>query len=81
MGETARSSLRVTAGSDSLATYVWNTGEAQHYFCKVCGIYTHHLMRGRTDTFGVNMACIEDVDVYALGDIELVDGDHLSLVE
>jgi hypothetical protein len=66
MGDAARSALEVTAGADLVSTYTWNTGEAQHYFCKVCGIYTHHVMRGRTDRVGVNMGCIEGVDVYPL---------------
>ena len=78
MGETPRSSLRVTAGLGALSAYVWNTGEAPHYFCKVCGIHTHHVMRGRTDTFGVNMACIAGVDIYTLADIDIVDGRHLA---
>jgi len=40
MGEAARSALEITAGAQQLATYAWNTGEAQHHFCKVCGIYS-----------------------------------------
>lgn len=66
IGSAARSALTVTAGHDLISTYVWNTGEAQHYFCKTCGIYTHHVMRGRTDRVGINMGCIDGVDVYAL---------------
>jgi hypothetical protein len=79
IGEAPRRAFHVTAGSDLIATYVWNTGEAQHYFWKVCGIYTHHVMRGRTDTIGINMACIDGIDVYAL-DVVLDDGKQLSLV-
>ena len=46
------------------------TQEAQHHFCKVCGIYTHHAMRGEIGTVGVNMACIHGFDIYALRDVE-----------
>jgi len=80
MGAAARSALAVTGGANLVSTYIWNTGEAQHYFCKVCGIYTHHVWRGRTDRVGVNMACIEGVDVYALEDVEVGDGKKFSLV-
>jgi len=80
MGEAARSALRVTAGEDLLSTYTWNTGEAQHHFCKVCGIYTHHVMRGCTDRVGINMACIEGVDVFDVGEVVVGGGRRLSLV-
>lgn len=80
MGEAARESLAIIAGAEDLALYTWNTGEAQHFFCKVCGIYTHHVMRGDTERIGVNMACIEGVDVYALQDVVVGGGSRLSLV-
>ena len=81
MGAAPRSSLSVTAGADLISTYTWNTQEAQHYFCKVCGIYTHHAMRGEIGTVGVNMACIHDFDIYALGNVEVGDGKTWSLVQ
>jgi hypothetical protein len=74
MGAAPRDTLRLAAGEDLIATYSWNSLEAQHYFCKVCGIYTHHIMRGETTTVGVNMACIEGFDVFALGEVEVGDG-------
>jgi hypothetical protein len=80
MGEAARSDLKITKGAELISTYTWNTGEAQHYFCKVCGIYTHHVMRGCTDRVGVNMACIEGVDIFAVGEVQVGGGRSLSLV-
>ena len=80
MGEAARTALTVIAGGSSLGIYSWNTGEAQHYFCKVCGIYTHHVMRGCTDRVGTNMGCIEGIDVYASGEVVVGGGKKLSLV-
>ena len=82
MGAAPRESLRVTTGAEELGTYTWNTHEAQHYFCKVCGIYTHHVMRGETTTVGLNMACIEGIDVFALREVEVGDGKNSwSLVQ
>ena len=53
--------LKITKGADSLTLYTWGTGTAQHYFCKICGIYTHHRRRSNPKTFGVNLGAIEDV--------------------
>ena len=80
MGESAKDSLELVAGAEDLSLYSWNTGEAQHYFCKVCGIYTHHVMRGATDRVGVNMACIEGVDNHSLQDVVVGGGSRLSVV-
>jgi hypothetical protein len=74
MGAAPRSAFSLTQGQDLVSTYTWNTHEAQHYFCRVCGIYTHHVMRGETTTVGLNMACIEGVDVYALENVSVGNG-------
>ncbi len=58
--------LRVLEGADSLTLYRWNTGVAKHYFCRVCGIYTHHQRRSNPREYGVNVACLDGVDPYAL---------------
>ena len=80
MGQAARKALQVTRGQESLSRYCWNTGEAEHYFCKNCGVYTHHVMRGATDYVGVNMACVEGFDVYAIEEVVVGGGANLSLV-
>ena len=80
MGQAPRSSLQVTQGLDDLSVYRWNTQEAEHFFCKHCGIYTHHVMRGATDYVGVNMACVQGVDVFAVGEVVVGGGSKLSLV-
>lgn len=80
MGAAPRESLTLTAGEELLATYTWNTHEAQHHFCRRCGIYTHHVMRGETQTVGVNMACIEGFDVDTMGDVEMGNGRRWSVV-
>jgi hypothetical protein len=44
-----------------------------------CGIYTHHLRRPNPNQYGFNVACLEGVDPFALGEIPVVDGvDHPS---
>jgi len=71
--------LRVTAGADRLTLYQWNTRTARHYFCSVCGIYTHHQRRSNPHEYGFNVACLDGVDPFALGPIGLGDGAAQSL--
>ena len=49
-------------GEDKLTLYTFNTGVAKHYFCSVCGIYTHHQRRSNPNEFGVNVACLDGVN-------------------
>jgi hypothetical protein len=72
--------LRVTAGANKLTLYQWNTRTARHYFCSVCGIYTHHQRRSNPNEYGFNVACLDGVDPFALGPIGLGDGAAQSLV-
>jgi len=72
--------LKITKGEDQLTLYQWNTKAARHYFCKVCGIYTHHLRRSNPMLYGFNVACIEGVDPFALGEIPVANGAAQPLV-
>ncbi len=71
--------LQVTRGADNLNQYQWNTRVAEHYFCRTCGIYTHHVRRSNPNHYGVNVGCLHGVDVYALGDIAVGDGKSMSV--
>ena len=66
--------LRITGGEEKLTLYRFNTMTAEHYFCSVCGIYTHHKRRSNRDQYGFNVACLDGVDPFALGEIPVVDG-------
>lgn len=67
-------SLVVTRGADNLALYTWHTGTAQHYFCKTCGIYTHHQRRSDPTECGVNLGCIEGVNTWEHEPVRWTDG-------
>ena len=54
--------LEVVRGADKLSLYTWNTSTAQHYFCSICGIYTHHQRRSNPNEFGVNLGTIDGVN-------------------
>lgn len=69
--------LHVVQGEDSLALYQFNTFTAKHYFCKRCGIYTHHQRRSVPTEYGFNVACLDGVDPFEIGPVETVNGkDH-----
>ncbi|QFU09033.1 Glutathione-dependent formaldehyde-activating enzyme [Rhodobacteraceae bacterium THAF1] len=66
--------IEVTKGADVLALYQWGTRTAEHHFCSICGIYTHHRRRSNPNEYGVNAACIDGVDVRTLEPIPWNDG-------
>ncbi len=68
------SGVRVVRGADRLTLYRWGTGTARHYFCSVCGIYTHHRRRSNPDECGVNAAILDGVSIRDLGEIPWTDG-------
>jgi hypothetical protein len=54
--------LVVIKGKEHLSIYQWKTKIAEHYFCKICGIYTHHKKRSNPEEFAFNIACVEGVN-------------------
>ena len=70
------SEMEFIKGEDNLTLYQFNTGTAKHYFCKTCGIYTHHQRRSDPSQFGVNVACIEGVSPFDFPEVVVTDGVH-----
>ncbi len=66
--------LTITKGAENLTLYQWGTMTAKHYFCKTCGIYTHHQRRSNPKEFGFNIACLNDVNPFDFRDVTIVDG-------
>jgi len=66
--------LKITKGADLLTLYQFNTMTAKHYFCSRCGIYTHHRRRSNPDQYSFNVACLEGINPYDLGDVPVLDG-------
>ncbi len=66
--------FRITRGADKLATYRFNTMSAEHHFCTVCGIYTHHKRRSNPNQLGVNVACLEGVSPFDFHEVIVYDG-------
>ena len=74
MSPLPKENVKLVKGQDSLKLYQYHTKVAEHYFCSNCGIYTHHKMRSNPNMIGVNVACIEGINPFELGDIAVNDG-------
>lgn len=68
--------LRVVEGSEHLTLYQFNTHTAKHYFCAICGIYTHHQRRSSPNEYGYNVGCLEGINPLAITDVPTNDGVH-----
>jgi hypothetical protein len=70
------SGLKILKGEDVLSLYRFNTMAAKHYFCSVCGIYTHHQRRSNPQQYGYNVGCLEGVNPFEIGNVPSHDGVH-----
>ena len=68
--------LEILAGAETLATYRFNTRTAEHHFCTVCGIYTHHKRRSNPNELGVNVACLDDLSPFDFTEVLAYDGER-----
>ncbi len=67
--------FELTAGRDDLSTYRFNTGVAQHHFCRHCGIHSFYVPRSDPDKVDVNLRCLDGVDVDTVP-VARFDGQH-----
>ena len=47
-------------GQHDLTTYTFNTGVAQHLFCRHCGVKSFYRPRSNPDGWSVNQRCLDD---------------------
>ena len=66
--------FEITKGINELRFYQFHSKVARHYFCSICGIYTHHNPRSNPSMTGFNLGCIDDIDTFSLKDILINDG-------
>lgn len=69
------SRFRLLAGDDALATYRFNTGVAQHRFCRVCGIKSFYVPRSNPDGIDVNVRCLDPATIASI-EVTPFDGAH-----
>ena len=66
--------LEITKGAEVLTLYQFNTNTAKHYFCSVCGIYTHHQRRSNPGEYGINAACLSGISPFDFQEVSVWDG-------
>jgi hypothetical protein len=71
--------LEIVEGADKLTCYRFNTGVAKHWFCSICGSYTHHQRRSDPTTYGVNVACLGLHPMHDFPEVPVLDGINHSL--
>ena len=74
MAKVGPNDFKIIKGKELLKLYQFHTKIAKHYFCSVCGIYTHHNPRSDPSGYGINVACLENVNPFDLKDISVNDG-------
>lgn len=62
------------SGEDNLTLYQFNTRTAKHWFCRTCGIYTHHQRRSDPTLYGINVACLTGISPFDFAEVPVVDG-------
>jgi hypothetical protein len=55
-----KSKFRLVKGEDHITTYRFNTGVAQHKFCRTCGIKSFYITRSNPDGVDVNVRCLDE---------------------
>ena len=48
------------AGAAQLSLYQWNKHIAEHFFCSICGVYTHHRRRRDPTQYSINIECLDN---------------------
>ena len=71
--------FKIIKGKDKLKLYQFHSKVAKHFFCSVCGIYTHHHPRSNTSMTGINLGCIDDIDVLKFENVQVLDGQNHPL--
>lgn len=53
------SRFQLISGVQELTEYRFNTRQAKHLFCGICGVKSFYIPRSNPDGFSVNVNCIE----------------------
>jgi hypothetical protein len=68
--------LKIEADENDIGLYQFDNKVAKHYFCKICGIYTHNETLRMPGHMRVNLGCIEKVDTANM-EVLIFDGKTL----
>ena len=56
-----KDAFSLLSGGKHTTEYQWNKNIARHFFCKNCGVYTHHVRRRDPSQISVNIHCVDDI--------------------
>ena len=59
-----KESIKSSQGEENLSLYQFGANVAKHYFCKNCGIYTHHFRKSEPNGIGVNIGYIDKINSF-----------------
>jgi len=65
--------FKLLSGEDKLLSYTFDTHEAKHLFCRICGIKSFYIPRSHPDGVSVNMRCLDDSTIKSFR-VEYFDG-------
>ena len=63
-------------GKTALTAYTFQTGVAQHTFCKHCGMHAFYIPRSQPHMITVNARCLDDIDGPSLKPTRFFAGRH-----
>lgn len=55
--------LTLLSGKDHLASYRFGSGEAEHLFCKTCGVKSFYQPKSHPDCWSVHFRCLDDTSL------------------
>lgn len=67
--------FHLSAGESALQCYRFNTGVAQHLFCRHCGVKSYYVPRSNPDGYSINLRCVDTSSFEAI-DYEDFDGQN-----
>ena len=71
--------FKIIKGENKLSLYQFHSKVAKHYFCSICGIYTHHNPRINPAMTGFNLGCVANFDSQKLDNVSVNDGKNHPL--
>ncbi|KAK6180033.1 hypothetical protein SNE40_012254 [Patella caerulea] len=69
------SKFTLLQGQDSLTLYQFNTKQAKHQFCKICGVQSFYTPRSNPDGVGITHYCLDPGTVDSVN-VECFDGEN-----
>lgn len=52
--------FELLSGRDSLTSYRFGTGTADHLFCRICGVKSFYQPRSHPDAWSINANCLDE---------------------